>query len=189
MQGQPFCNCEGARLRTTPIRWKGQGRVERTWVFDDFFELLNFPESALPEKLCEIIHFPRCLIHFSVYSYCTQSIPTCTNIRENIFSSSSVQLFQSLNCVWLFATPWIAAHQASLSITNPWSLLKLMSIKSVMPSNHLIFCRPLLLLPSIFPESGSFPMSQFFPPGGQNIGVSPSASVFPMNIQDWFPLG
>ena len=57
---------------------------------------------------------------------------------------------QSLSCVRLFATPWTAAHQASLSITNSWSLLKLMFIKSVMPSNHLILCRPLLLLPSIF---------------------------------------
>ena len=62
---------------------------------------------------------------------------------------SSVQLF---NCVWLFATPWTAAHQASLSITNSWSLLRLMSIKSVMPSKHLILCRLLLILPSIFPS-------------------------------------
>ena len=59
-------------------------------------------------------------------------------------------LVQSLSCVQLFATPWTAAHQASLSITNSRSLLKLMSIESVMPSNHLIFCYP-LLLPSIFP--------------------------------------
>ena len=57
-----------------------------------------------------------------------------------------------LSCVWLFATPWTAAHQASLSITNSRSLLKLMSIESVMPSNHLILCCPLLLLPSIFPS-------------------------------------
>ena len=57
---------------------------------------------------------------------------------------------QSLSCVWLFATQWTAAHQASLSITNSWSLLKLMSIESVMSSNHLIFCRPLLLPPSLF---------------------------------------
>ena len=62
---------------------------------------------------------------------------------------SSVQL---LSCVRLFATPWTAAHQASLSITNSRSLLKLMSIESVMPSNHLILCRPLLLSPSIFPS-------------------------------------
>ena len=67
----------------------------------------------------------------------------------NKHSFSSVQ---SLSHVRLFATPWTAAHQASLSITNSWSLLKLMSIESVLPSNHLIFCHPLLLLPSVFPS-------------------------------------
>ena len=66
-----------------------------------------------------------------------------------MFQLSSVQ---SLRHVWLFATPWTAACQASLSITNSQSLLKLMSIESVIPSNHLIRCRPLLLLPSIFPS-------------------------------------
>ena len=99
---------------------------------------------------------------------------------------------QSLSRVWLFANPWIAAHQASLSITNSRSLLKLMFIESMMPSNHLILCHPLLLLPSIFPSirvSGSFPMSHFFASGGQSIEVSPLASVLPMNIQDWFPSG
>ena len=70
-----------------------------------------------------------------------------TNIQYIV--SQSVQL---LSCVWLFATPWTAAHQASLSITNSWSSPKLMSIEPVMPSNHLILCRPLLLLPSIFPS-------------------------------------
>ena len=67
----------------------------------------------------------------------------------------SVKLFssvQSLSRVQLFAISWTAAHQASLSITNSWSLLKLMSIKSVMPSNHVILCHPLLLSPSIFPS-------------------------------------
>ena len=63
--------------------------------------------------------------------------------------SQSIQL---LSRVWLFATPWIAARQASLSITNSWSLLKLMSIESVMPSSHLILCHPLLLLPPIPPS-------------------------------------
>ena len=63
---------------------------------------------------------------------------------------------QSLSCVWLFATPWIAACQASLSITNSWSLLKLMPIESVMPSSHLILCHPLLLLPPIPPSIGVF---------------------------------
>ena len=68
---------------------------------------------------------------------------------RNINQFSSVQ---SLSRVWLFAIPWTAAHQASLSITNSQSLLKLMCIESVIPSNHLILCRPLLLLPSIYPS-------------------------------------
>ena len=86
-------------------------------------------------------------------------------------------------------TPWTAARQASLSITNSQSLLKLMSIESVMPSNHLILCGSLLFPPSTFPSSGSFQMSQFFASGGQSIGVSASASVLPMNTQDLSPLG
>ena len=88
---------------------------------------------------------------------------------------SSLQL---LSCVQLFETPW-TAHQASLSITNSWSLLKFMSIESVMPSNHL---SPHL------PSRGYFLMSRFFAPDGQKIVVSASASILPMNIQDWLPL-
>ena len=95
---------------------------------------------------------------------------------------------QSLSSVRLFATPWIAARQASLSITNSQSSLRLTSIESVMPSSHLILCRPLLLLPPIPPSSESFPMSQLFAWGGQSIGVSASTSVFPKNTQDWSPL-
>ena len=98
---------------------------------------------------------------------------------------SSVQL---LSRVWLFATPWTAPRQASLSITNSRSLLKLMSIESVMPSSHLILCHPLLLLPQSLPASGSFPMSQLFTWGGQSTGVSALASVLPMNTQDWSTL-
>ena len=106
--------------------------------------------------------------------------------KEN-YKSSISQSVQSLGCVWLFATLWTAARQASLSITNSRSLPKLMSMKSVMPSNHLILCHPLFL--QSFPASGSFPVSQLFASGDQNIGASASASVPPMNIQDWFPLG
>ena len=94
---------------------------------------------------------------------------------------------QSLSRVRLFATPWMAAHQASLSITNSGSSLKLMSIKLVMPSSHLILCRPLLLLPPI-PPSQSFPMSQLFAWGGQSIGVSALASALPNNTQGLSPL-
>ena len=101
----------------------------------------------------------------------------CLVVTGNAVQFSSVQL---LGPVWLFVTPWTAARQASLSITNSQSLLKLMSIESVIPSNHLIFCHPLLLPPSVFPESGSFPMGQFFASGGQSIGsfsfsISPSS--------------
>ena len=73
---------------------------------------------------------------------------------------------------------------AVLSIKNSWNLLKLMSIESVMPCNHLILCHPLLPLPSLFPSIRVFQMSQFFTSGGQRTGVSASTSVFPMNIQD-----
>ena len=100
------------------------------------------------------------------------------------FFSSSVQ---SLSHIWLFATPWTAARQASLSI-NSRSSLKLMPIESVVPSSHLILCRPLLLLPQSLPASESFPVSQFFAWGGQSTGVSASASFLPKNTQDWSPL-
>ena len=103
--------------------------------------------------------------------------------RSETIQFSSVQLLIRIR---LFVTPWIAALQASLSITNSHSLLKLMPIESVMPFSHLILCHPLLLLPPIFPL-GSFPMSQLFAWGGQSIGVSASASVLPMNTQDWSP--
>ena len=96
---------------------------------------------------------------------------------------------QSFSCVRLLVTPWTAARQASLSITNPWSLLKLISIELVMPSNHLILCHTLLRPSSVFPSIRVFSMNQFFTSGGESIGVSASASVIPMNIQVWFPLG
>ena len=100
-----------------------------------------------------------------------------SRVPPGLFSS-----VQMLSHVRLFATPRTAACQASLSITNSWGLLKFMSVESVMPSNHLIFCLPLLLQPSIFPSIRSFQMSQFFESGGQSIGVSASTSVLPMNI-------
>ena len=97
----------------------------------------------------------------------------------------SVQL---LSCVWLFATSWTVGHQASLSITSSRSLLKFMSIKSEKPSNHLILV-PFSSCLQSFPASGSLLRSQSFASGGQSIGASASASVLPISIQDWFPLG
>ena len=96
---------------------------------------------------------------------------------------------QSLSCVWLFVTPWTAARQASLYFTISWSLLRLMSIELMMPFNRLIHCCPLLFLPSIFPRIRVFSNEWLFTSSDQSIGASASASVLPMNIQDWFPLG
>ena len=86
-------------------------------------------------------------------------------------------------------TPWTAARQASLSITNSPSLLKLISIESVMPLTISSSVVPFSSRLQSFPASGSFPVSQFFTSGDQSIGISASTSVFPMNIQDLFPLG
>ena len=105
------------------------------------------------------------------------------------FTISQFSSIQSLSHVWLLVIPWNAAHQASLSITNSQSLLKLMSLSR--------WCHPTISSSFVpfsshlqnFPTSRSFPVNQFFASGGQSIGVSASASVLPMNIQDWFPLG
>ena len=103
---------------------------------------------------------------------------------------------QSLSRVWLFATPWTAARQASLSITNSWSLFRLMSIDG-MDSCPWRWCHPTVSSSAIlfsshlqsFQASGSFQMNQFFASGGQSNGVSASTSVLPMNLEDWFSLG
>ena len=107
----------------------------------------------------------------------------------SFFHFGSVQ-FSSVaqSCPTLCTAPWTAARQASLSITNSRSSLKLMSLESVMPSNHLILCFPFSSCPQSFPASESFPMSQLFTWGGQSIRVSALASVLPMNTQDWSPL-
>ena len=97
-----------------------------------------------------------------------------TNI-DAIFSCITCCV-QSHSCVRLFSTPWTAAHLTTLSFTISWSLLKLMSIESVMPSNHLILCLPFSSCPQSFPALGSFQMSQLFASSGQRIGVSASTS-------------
>jgi len=100
-----------------------------------------------------------------------------------------LSVVQLLSCVWLFATPWTAACQDSLSSITYRKWLKLKSVESLMPSNHLILCHPLLLLPSIFPSIRVFSNESVLRIRCPSIGASASASVPPMNIQDWFPLG
>ena len=97
-------------------------------------------------------------------------------------------VIQWLSHVWLFVTPWTAAHSASLPFTISQSLLKLTSIESVIPSNLSSSATPFCSCLQSFQASGSFSMSQFFIQGGQSIGASASTSVLPINI-DWFPLG
>ena len=95
---------------------------------------------------------------------------------------------QPLSCVWLFATPWTATPQASLSFTISWSLLKLIPIELVMPSKYLALCHPPFLLPSVFPSVRSFLMSQLFASGGQSSEASTSASVLPIKSRDFCSL-
>ena len=117
--------------------------------------------------------------HFNAFNICSYCFVYQLSLPSYCRAVSSVQL---LSRVRLFVTPWTAERQASLSITNSWSWLKLISIKSVMPSNHVV---PFSFCFLSFPASGSFPMSCFFTSDGQSTGVSAS---LPVNIQDWFPL-
>ena len=110
----------------------------------------------------------------------------CYKFIWMVLTFGSVQLFSH---VQLFATPWTAACQASLSITNSRILLKLRSIESVMPSSHFILCHPLLLPPSIFPSIRVFSNESVLFIRCQSIEVSALLSVLLMNIQDWFSLG
>ena len=112
-----------------------------------------------------------------------QIIQTKKLIREQWHS------VQSLSPVRLFETPWTTVRQASLSITNSWSSPKFESIKSVTHSTISSFVIPFSSCPQSFLASGSFQMSQVFASCGKSNGVSASTSVFPMNMQDWSPLG
>ena len=123
-------------------------------------------------------------LHWHPYSQVSSLGSECPKSSSIQFSS-----VQSLSHVQLFATPWIAARQASLSITNSWSSPKLMCIESVMPSCHLILCHPLLLPPPIPPSIRVFSNESTLHIRWPSIGVSASASVLPMNTQDWSPLG
>ena len=169
------------------IQWKvythcqllSQANLMPSWMRSDeqlialntWFSVLRFflsphsPQSGIPS------YFP---LTFSLQNL-LWIVPSC--------------FFQSLSRVRLFATPWTAASQASLSFSNSQSLLKIMSIKLVMPLSHLVLCHQFLLQPSNFPSIRSFPMSWFFTSCGQSIGASSAASVPPMDIQNWFPLG
>ena len=108
-------------------------------------------------------------------------------VTQEGFPKPQFSSAQLLILIQLFETPWIAARQASLSITNSRSSLRFTCIESVMPSSHLILSRPLLLLPESLPASESFPMNQLFLWGGQSTRVSTLASFLPKKSQGWSP--
>ena len=134
----------------------------------------------ITSHLCQIILVKRVIIYICVCVYMYYIY---------IYIYIYIGSVQLLSRVWLFATPWITAHQASLSITNSWSF------SNLCPSSR--WCHPAISssvvpsssCPQSLPASGSFPMSQLFAWGNQSIEVSASASVLPMNTQDWSPSG
>ena len=192
------------------LRWfsaKGSAHQCRRCWFDTWIRRISWWRKLwlTPVFVLEESHGQRSLVGYSLWD-CKESDMTEHTLLDvvtlwrtfyilfvNLYTKTAPWSFssvQSISRVRLFATPGTAARQASLSTTNSRSLLKLMSIELVVPPNHLILCRP-LLLPSggSFPASGSFQVSQFFASRGQSIRASASASVLPVNIQDWFPLG
>ena len=168
--------------------------------------LLSFLAQFIPVRPLGTLSVGACIplteFTFCVKLFCVVSELLAHTAPWEAISSARVQcsftvsfhfsfqfsLVQSLSCVWLFVTPWTAARQSSLSITNSWACLN--SCKSSQ------WCHPTVLSSDVpfssclqsFPASGSFLVSQFFASGGQRIGVSASASVLPVNIQDWFSL-
>ena len=134
---------------------------------------LYYPLPLLPPTL---VH--KCSLRM-LLNCCSANTFVSTILLDSIYKHS----VQSLSRVRLSATSWTTAHWGSLSITNFQSLPKLMPIESVMPSNHLILCRP-FLPPSVFPSIRVFSNDSGFASGGQSIGVSASTWALPMNTQD-----
>ena len=166
------------------------GRASSPRTEDASTLIFGFPASRTVESRCVLFKQPSLVFWYSSSNWLRQtswSSYSRFKFKILIIYVGIVVVVQLLSHVWLFATPWTAACQTLPFFTNSWSLLKLMFIESVMPSNHLIFCCLLLLLPSIFPNI--FPMSQLFTSGGQSIRASASALVLPVSIQGWFPLG
>ena len=130
------------------------------------------------------------MLHFNFPTSVDANISRWSNDSDDDIQAFAKLVFSQLSHSVMSdsATPWIAARQASLSITNSQSSLKLTSIESVMPSSHLISVVPFSSCPQSLPASESFPMSQLFAWGGQSTEVSALASVLPKNTQDWSPL-
>ena len=148
--------------------------------------IYNIPLKILLSEYWNIFPLNSSVLLFNYLSFCSIVLKIYLASNFSKFDFSSVQL---LSHIRLFETPWTAAHQASMSVTNSRSSLKLTSIMSVMPYTISSSVVPFSSCIKSFPMSESFLVSQFFASGGQSIGVSASASVLPVNIQDRFSLG
>ena len=151
------------------------------WVCGCFFFFTKQYSSLLRPH-----HLPYFIHSYSLWILLALTLSVTPLVQVTIV------IVQSLSLARLFVTPWTAGCQASLAFTVSQSLLKCMSIELAMPSNHLILCHPLLLLPLIFPNIRVFSNELAFHirwPKYQSFGASASVSVLPMNIQGWFPLG
>ena len=137
--------------------WSPDSEIKQTFPFYQLYLLIGFTGQAPGHLTFGHNLWLKHTANRDRVQVSRKRFPGSKNNLEIGFSS--VQL---LSHIWLLVTPWTAARQASLSITNSRGLLKLMSIELVIPSNYLILCRPLLLLLQSFPASGSFQMSQFF---------------------------
>ena len=163
--------------------------IQKVSVWLEAFQLSQCFQNS-PEARCFLagchrlgaqIHFTESLIHLEflkILKILWDSWPR--KWRTGAVGDGVVVVQSPSHPVWLFVSPWTAARQAPLSFTISWSLLKFTSTEAAMLSNHLILCHPLLLLPSIFPSIGVFPMNGLFTSGGQSIGAS--ATVLSMNV-------
>ena len=161
----------GERRGSMPVWWSLQKSQHCGSEFPGWWTYIHVPQGRCTPTPCQ-----QKFLHVSY----RQTLP-CEPPHPAVHF-----VVQSLSHVWLSATAWTAAQQAPLSFTICWSLLKLMSIESVMSSNSLVLC-PLLLLPSVFPSIRVFSNESALRIMGQSIGAS--ASILPMNIEDWLPLG
>ena len=193
---EPTCQCRTCK-RCGFDPWVGKIPWRRAWQSTPvFLPGESHGQKSLWATVHRVAKSQTPLRWLGTHAWCTGKVAVVLQLQnENpavdiheAIAKVQISSFLLLSYVWLFATPWTAACQASVSIPTPGAYSNSCSLSrwchptissSVVPfSPHL----------QSFPASGSFPMSQFFASGGQRIGVSASASILPMNIQDWFPL-
>ena len=179
------------RIKVTRFLKQGRKALLTCWFPPGFCEFHcgslvkwpKFPLSVSPAS--PLTWLPQAVLHPFLLLLSLSVLHPCTTIFPK-----RIVVVESLSRVQLFATPWTSAHQTSLSFTISQTLFKLVSINSVMPSNHLILCHPLLLLLSLSQHQVLFQwVNSSHEVAKESIGVSASASVLPMNTQDWSPLG